>query len=275
VNITSSRDVTLEDLLFEESNSWAIHIRRSDRFTARNVKIFSGKDGFDPDASRDVLIDGAFIVSADDAIAVKNRFPAEADGKTTERVTFRNSIVCSLKSALKVGTETRGPIRDITFENCDVFDGERGVVLYAQDGGPIERVIWRNLRLYMTDWPQEKESGTVLHLLVTRREGATAVRDCLIENVTANWICRSLFAGLPDAPLEGVTVRNLILKVDKPKRGKPYLFETRDYARVPIQGLTVDWQGNEASWAGVASGKGVVVSGLKTRAEKVVPAKEN
>lgn len=263
VNVTSSRDVTVADVLFEESSSWGIHIRKCEDFTARNVKIFSGKDGFDPDASRDVLIEGAFIMSADDSVAVKNRFPDDADGKTTERVTFRNSVVASQKSALKIGTETRGPIRDVTFENCDVFDGERGIVLYARDGGPIERVTWRNLRLFMTNWPQEKESGAVFHLNIERREAATPVRDCVIENVTANWLYRSEFAGLPDAPLDGVTLRNVTVKAGSPKSGKPALFSCRDHVNVKLDGLTVDWQGNEAKWAGVMSGRGLSVSGLR------------
>jgi hypothetical protein len=32
---------------------------------------------------------------------------------------------------------------------------------------------------------------------------------------------------------------------------------------VPIDGLTIDWQGNEAGWAGVASGKGIALSGVR------------
>ena len=260
VNISSSHDVTFEDVVFEESNSWAIHIRKSDRFTARNVKVFSGKDGFDPDSSRDVRIERAFVVSADDAIAVKNRFPDDTDGKTTERVTFRDSIVTTIKSALKIGTETRGPIRDVTFENCDVFDGDRGIVLYARDGGPIERATWRNIRLFMRNWPQEKDSGAVFHLNVERREAATPVRDCRIENVTANWIYRSEFAGLADAPLSGVTLRNIHAKVEPPKTGKPALFVCRDNVDLKLDGLTVDWQGNRAQWAGVTSGEGLAVS---------------
>jgi len=274
VNITSSQDVTLEDLLFKESNSWAIHIRKSDRVTARNVKVFSGKDGFDPDASRDVLVDGAFIVSGDDAVAVKNRFPEAADGKTTERVAVRNTIACSMKSALKIGTETRGPIRDVTFENCDVYDGERGVVLYARDGGPIERATWTNLRLFIMNWPKEKESGTVFHLNIERRERPTPVRDCRIENVCANWIYRSEFAGLPDAPLDGVRLQNITASVDPPKSGKPSLFEARGNVRLPIEGLTIDWQGNEDKWAGVVSGRGITISDVQTTVgQKASPVK--
>ena len=260
INITSSQGVTIEDVLFEQSNSWAVHVRRSDRVTLRNVRVLSGKDGFDPDSSRDVLIDGAFVISGDDAIAVKNRFPSESDGRTTERVTFRNSIVSTTKSALKIGTETRGPIRDVVFENCDVFDGERGLVLYAQDGGPIERAVWRNIRLFMIDWPQEKESGAVFHFVISRRGGATPVRDCKVEDVTANWVYRSEFVGLPDAPLGGVTLRNIRIKVDPPKSGRPPLFVCGDNVRLPLEGLTLDWQGNEARWTGIVAGRGLILS---------------
>lgn len=259
LNITGSRNVTIEDLLIEESNSWAVHIRRSDNFVARNVKVFSGKDGFDPDASRDVLIEGAFAATADDSIAVKNRFPDEADGKTTERIVFTNSIVTTTKSALKVGTETRGLIRDVRFEDCDVFDGDRGIVLYARDGGPIEKVVWRNIRLFMTNWPQEKESGAVFHITIEKREAPTPVRDCLVENVLANWLFRSEFAGLPDAPLTGVALRNIRALVERPKSGKPALFSCRENVDLKLDGLKVDWQGHEAEWAGVVAGKGLRV----------------
>ncbi|UCG46361.1 MAG: hypothetical protein JSU94_12735, partial [Phycisphaerales bacterium] len=99
VNIISRSNVLFRDVLFQNSNSWAIHIRTSERFTGRNLKVFSGKDGLDPDSSRDVLLDGIFVVSIDDAVAIKNRYPDEPDGKTTERVTIRNAIVSSTKSA--------------------------------------------------------------------------------------------------------------------------------------------------------------------------------
>ena len=275
VNITSCRDVTFEDVLFEESNSWAVHIRKCDHFAASNVRVLSGKDGFDPDASRDVLIDGAFVISGGDGIAVKNRFPEEADGKVTERVVFRNSIVSTFKSALKIGTETKGPVRDITFEKCDVFDADRGIVLYANDGGPVERAVWRNIRLFMKDWPREKESGSVFHLMVTRREAPTPVRDCLIENVAANWIYRSEFAGLSDAPLNGVTFRNIRATVELPKANQPSLFVCRDNVDIPVQNLAVDWQGHQSRWSGVVLGKGLTLTGLtQSGRDKINSVKE-
>ncbi|MBN2272575.1 MAG: hypothetical protein JXN61_18325 [Sedimentisphaerales bacterium] len=267
VNITSSQKILFEDVLFQNSHSWAVHIRRSDKFTARNVKVFSGKDGFDPDSSRDVLLDGVFIVSIDDAVAVKNRYPDEPDGRTTERIVIRNAIVSSTKSSLKIGTETRGPMRYITFENCDVYDGERGIVMYARDGGPIEKAVWCDIRLFMIDWAAEKNSGKVFHLIKDKREAVTPISDCLIENVTANFIYRSEFAGLAESPLAGIKISNVEVNVGKPKEGKPYLFHAGDYVDLTIEGLTVNWQGNRDRWAGVVSGSGLNVKGLKELAE--------
>jgi hypothetical protein len=264
VNITAGKNVLFEDVLFQNSNSWAIHIRKSGHFTARNVKVFSGKDGFDPDSSRDVLIDSVFVVSIDDAVAVKNRFPDDPDGRVTERVKVRDSIVSSTKSALKIGTETRGPVRDIDFENCDIYDGERGIVLYARDGGPVERVTWRDIRMSMIDWTLEKNSGRLFHLTIDYRSKnsrvSTPVRDCLIENIKANCIYPSELAGLPDAPLDGLVMRNIELAVNPPRDQKPhYLFEPLSNVSVPVQGLKVDWQGNKHLWSGISSTRGMTI----------------
>ena len=113
----------------------------------------------------------ALIVSIDDSVAVKNRFPPQS----TQRVATRRAIVSSTKSALKIGTETRDLMKDITFEDCEVYDGERGIVLYARDGGPIEDITWRNIRMFMINWTDEPASGMSFHLTIEDREGPTPV----------------------------------------------------------------------------------------------------
>lgn len=84
LNIWRSRNVWMQDVLVRNSNSWAIHIYETDGFHANNVKVFSGKEGFDPDASRDVLIENVFVQSYDDALVVKAR--SRNPGQITERV---------------------------------------------------------------------------------------------------------------------------------------------------------------------------------------------
>lgn len=265
IDIFNSHHIELEDVCLRNSNSWALHLFGSDQIRCHKIRILSGKDGIDPDSSSDVMIDGVFIMAKDDAVAVKTRKPP----KPTERVTVRNSIVASDASALKIGTETNALIRDILFENCDVFDSDRGLVLYARDGGPIENVIWRNIRLFMIHWPHET-GGTPIQLFITKRHGLTPVRNLLIEHINANVIVPCGLSGLAEAPLNHVLLRNITLRMDYPKEGhsyfrgnaddytpqfiesqiahRPDIFKIGKYVNIKLDGLTIDWQGNRSLW---------------------------
>jgi hypothetical protein len=255
-DIAGCKEVSLEDFTVQGTNSWCVHIKFSEKFTADNLKIFSGKDGFDPDASHDVVIKNSSIQSLDDAFAVKNRYP---DKSTTERILMKNCIVTSVKSSLKIGTETRGLIKDVTWEDMDVYDCERGIVMYACDGGPVENVIWRNVRLFMVNWIHEKLSGTAFHLNIRMRDKPTPVKNCLIENVTANFIGSSQFEGLQETPLDGIKMRNIAISVGTPKRENLPLFECTKYVDLTLEEFKIDWNTNKHKWSGLVSGKGLKI----------------
>ncbi len=280
VDVIDCHHVELEDVCFRNCSSWAVHLFGSDQIRCHNIRILSGKDGIDPDSASDVMIDGVFIQAKDDAIAVKTRKPPKA----AERITVRNSIVASDASALKIGTETNALMRDILFENCDVFDSDRGLVLYARDGGPIENVTWRNIRLFMLHWPHET-GGAPIQLFITKRNGLTPVRNLVIEHVQSNIIVPCGLAGLADAPLQGARIRDLYLRVDPPQgsfsyfRGnqdafapkldllvlpaRPDLFISGDHVDVTIHGLYIDWQGNRGLWRHIVEeNKGVKIQNL-------------
>lgn len=218
--------------------------------------MLSGKDGIDPDCAKDVTIENCFVMAKDDAIVVKTRKPPA----TTERVKVHDCIVASDASALKIGTETRALIRDVLFENCEVFDSDRGIIMYARDGGPIENVRWKNIRIQVIHWPHET-GGAPFQFLITRRGGATPVRDCLVENVVTNAIVSSGFAGLPDAPLEGLILKCITINVEPPrnvdKRRRQYLLDVQHNVRMPIEDLRVIWNDQEKEWAGITSGPGL------------------
>ncbi len=256
INTDQSKHLVFEDILIQNSISWALHILRSDFVEVRNMKIFSGKDGIDPDSSSDVSVDNVCILSFDDAVAIKVR----QAGHTTERVSIRNSIFASKASALKVGTETRGLMRDILFENCEVFDSDRGIILYARDGGPIENLTWRNIHLSMLYWPIE-DGGSPIQIEIKHRDKSnpTPVRNCLIENVVASGTAPCEFAGLRKAPLDGFRIRNITFNVPPPGEGKPPLLRVFDHVQARIEGMKINWQGNEGKWAGVVEGSGLTV----------------
>jgi hypothetical protein len=128
------------------------------------------------------------------------------------------------------------------------------------DGGPVENITWRNIRMSFIDWVHETQSGAAFHFIINERKGKTPVRNCLIENVSSNFLYRSQFAGLEGAPLDGVIMRNIQVVVDQPKRDSCYLFEANENVALKIENLQIDWKNNREKWAGISSGSGIVIA---------------
>lgn len=241
-----SSDITIEDVLFRNCASWAIHLFLVERATVRNVRVLSGKDGIDPDCAKNVTIESCLVMAKDDAIVVKTRKPQAS----TEGVVVRDCIVASDASALKIGTETRALIRDVTFENCDVFDSDRGIIMYARDGGPIENVTWRNIHMQMLNWPHET-GGAPFQFVTTKRDGVTPVRSILVQDVTTEALVPSEFAGLEQAPLDGLTMRDITVRAVNPIESGQPLFRLLRFTGFCVDGLTVQWNGHRDLWGGV------------------------
>ena len=141
-----SSDIVFEGVMLQDPGSWNTHLLKCSDVTFRNVKIMndyylSNTDGFDPDASRDVLLENSFALCSDDNVAVKTSGNSGLLGDV-RRITVRGCVFITKKSSLKVGTETRGKVmEDILFENNDVLEFDRGMAVYVSDGAKV-----RNLR---------------------------------------------------------------------------------------------------------------------------------
>ncbi len=183
IDIENCDNVRLDGLMFRNSNSWMLHIRRSQNIDFRGLHLFSGKDGIDPDGSTDVMIQNVTIQSIDDAFAVKSKFK----GNSCERVTMKDCIVFSCASSLKVGTENYyGEIRDITWDNCDAVDADRGIILYTNEDGaaPICNIFWKNIRVFNFDWAVET-GGAPFQFENRRGNTGGDITDIFVENVVA------------------------------------------------------------------------------------------
>lgn len=180
-------NLAISDVIARNSNSWMLHLRRCDQVQVDNVKLFSGKDGIDPDGTRDMTVNGAVIQSIDDGFAIKSKF----SGRSCERVTMRDCIVFSCASSLKVGTENYyGVVKDITWDNCDAVDADRGCILYTnadQGDAPVSNITWRNIRVFNFPWSAETGgapfqfhnlSGVSISNVVLENIVATPTQDC-------------------------------------------------------------------------------------------------
>lgn len=141
--VFNSSNVNVSSVLMQQPASWNTHIFRSSGVRMTGVKLFSGADGFDPDCSKDVVIDSVFVHSNDDAFAVK----AVIEGHDTERITMSHALISTKKSAMKVGTESLSNFHGISFLDVEAFDIDRGLVLYPSDGGKFDSITWQRVRI--------------------------------------------------------------------------------------------------------------------------------
>lgn len=202
IDMESSTGVRLDDVVFRNSNSWMLHIRKCDQVTFDNVRLFSGKDGIDPDGSRDVLIQRATIQSIDDGFAVKSKF----SGRSCERVTMRDCVVFSCASSLKIGTENYyGVVKDIVWDRCDAVDADRGCILYTKEDtgvAPISNITWRNIRVFNFRWDVET-GGAPFQF---DNNTGVSVSNVLLENIVAYPTTGSAAFGTVSATFRNVIV---------------------------------------------------------------------
>lgn len=256
VFVNQSQHVSLEYLVVRGSYSWSTHISQSKDVNISGYKIFSGADGFDPEGSTDVRIDSSFVHSSDDAIAVK----ALTKGHNCERITMTNMLMSSKKSSLKVGTESLSNFKDILFKDIELFFAERGLVIYAKDGGTFENIRWENVHISsFYPYADEKETGAIFDFEVTHRSGYSQTANITATGIEAPAIASSKFKGNEGAKLRGVKLHNITLHVQTPLKSednsKRYLVTCRKNVEpVDVDGLNLAWGTNRGLWAGVQDG---------------------
>jgi polygalacturonase len=186
--ILNSSDVRIDGIIVRDPGSWNTHILYSEKIDIRNVKMLndielSNTDGFDPDASKDVVIDHCFAYCSDDNVAVKSTGTSGLL-RDAENIIVRNCVFLTKKSALKVGTESlSATLKNIVFVNNDVIESDRGMSLYCADGAVFDDIRFINNR-FESNWPDAKRCG--INFTITKRTPASRagemknilIKDC-------------------------------------------------------------------------------------------------
>ena len=106
------------------AESWTLHLLGCFDVKVRDVVIRNplhgpNNDGIDIQSCKNVSITGCDIYTSDDAIVLKNRHPDYCHIPCAN-IVVANCTLTSVCNALKIGTETIGSFRNITFCNCTV-----------------------------------------------------------------------------------------------------------------------------------------------------------
>ncbi len=147
---TQGSRIRIDGIVFRDSSTWNIPIRRSDHVTVRNVKILgyrANSDGIDICNSRDVIVEDCFIRTLDDLIVVKT----DRGAGRAERIVARNCVLWNeVAHALSVGAELREDVNDVLFTDCDIIHDkgrEWTLRVYHCDSARITNVRFEKLRI--------------------------------------------------------------------------------------------------------------------------------
>jgi len=181
------KNILIEGVTITNSPFWCVHLLRSENIIARKVKFDAfnkNNDGFDPEYSKNILIEDIDFNNADDNVAVKAGRDHEGrkTGISSENIIIRN---CRFKGlhGLVIGSEMSAGVQNVFVENC-TYGGycKRGIYLKSNPdrGGFIRNIYVNNVAF------DHVEDGVFITSFY-HGEGKgfeTDIRDVFIENLS-------------------------------------------------------------------------------------------
>lgn len=120
-----SDHVHVYDISLFHSPFWNHHFFDCDRVHVKGVNVVApddspNTDGFDPDSSRNVLIEDSWYSGGDDCVAIKSGWDCfgVAYGKPSVNITIRNMSCHGRLAGIAIGSEMSGGIENVTVAGC-------------------------------------------------------------------------------------------------------------------------------------------------------------
>lgn len=227
IRMVSCRDILIEGVTLQKSPMWMQHYLDCTDLTVRDIRVINhgnhNNDMIDVDSSRNVVIQGCYGDSDDDALTLKSTGP-----DPTENVVISDCILRSHVNAIKLGTESTGGFRNITITNCVILrsefmkniagasEGFAGIALEAVDGGTLERIAISNITMTGIPTPLFMRLGNRarLHRPDAPKPAVGLFRDVNVDNIVATGVgnISCSISGIPGHPIQGVRVSNVTLR---------------------------------------------------------------
>ncbi len=285
------RDVLVEDVTLVGSTLWNVRLWGCEGVVMRGVNIESdlekaaNSDGVDIDGSRNVRISDCRITTGDDAIVLKSgtwRWDGKGGSFPTENVVVTNCVLASSSSAFTIGTESYEDFRHIVLSDSVVRDSNRAFGINVQDGATVEDVRIANVtvELRRRHWNWWGDADLLKFVLKKRTPESRlgAVRDVVVEDVTAHVQGTSRIAGYAERPLEGITlsgIRILVGPESTPDKRATRALVAEGVEGLRIRDLEVGWAGEPGPrWEGavvIRKARDVELSGFVGRAAPRAP----
>jgi polygalacturonase len=220
-HVYECENILLHGVTFTGSPFWTLHPAFSRNITVRNVTVkrshpnrIGNDDGFDPDSSQDVLVDGSHFDTVDDNIAIKSGRDNDAwNGPPSENIIVRNSTFAYAHwGGVVIGSEVGGGVRNVFVEN--VWMGQVGRALYVKSntdrGGFVENIHARNVQVAKADRCIMLEST---YNGVKDHAHPTPFRNLRFDKVVCDEANHGVISdGLSQLPIRDLHLRNIVIK---------------------------------------------------------------
>lgn len=229
IGIKLCKNVSIKDLTLTDGGHFALLATGADNITLDNLRVDTGRDGFDIDCCKNVKVSNCYINAPyDDGICLKSSF-ALGYSRATENITITNCQVTAynigalvsgtftkdiprrwITGRIKFGTESNGGFHNIAISNC-VFDNSRGIALESVDGGALEDVVISNITMKgVADVPLFIRLG--LRMRNPSSEPKSTIKRISINNLIAYDVDPSrgiMLMGSKNYPIEDISLTNL------------------------------------------------------------------
>ncbi len=210
------KNILIEGVTILRSPMWEIHPVLSSNITVRGVKINShgpNNDGFDPESSRDILVEDTLFDTGDDCIAIKAG--RNGDGRRvnvpSENIVIRRCVMQDGHGGVVLGSECTGGIRNVFVEDCEMDSPNLDRALRFKNnavrGGVLENVFIRNVKI-------GRVGEAVLTIDLLYEEGAQGafppvVRNVQLDRITSTASPRVMYIrGFEGAVIDNIRISN-------------------------------------------------------------------
>lgn len=233
ISLRLCRRVRVTGVRLVRSPSWTIHPWRCENVHIAGVTITNppdapNTDGIDPESCRDVLITGCVIDVGDDAIVLKAGASEDGAGEfpPCERVVISDCSIVRGHGGIVIGSEMSGGVRDVQVANCLLRGTDRGIRIKTRRGrgGWVQNLSVANVTMREVGCPlvaqmyyrytglREADVPWVASREPQPVDARTPrIRQLRITGLTAVDVtgpCLGFLYGLPEAPIESVSLRD-------------------------------------------------------------------
>jgi len=220
INLYNCTNVLISELTFVNSPAWTIHPVYCKNVTIEKISIIQpyespNTDGINPESCNNVRILNCFVDCGDDCITIKSGYNEDGRrvGIPCENIVISNCTFAHGRSAIGIGSEMSGGIRNIAISNC-VFNGTlRGLRIKTGRGrgGTVENYRADNIIMNNVETAISIDMfyGGKDTNIVPVTEETPFFRNIHLSNITAVNVVDALeILGLPEAPVEDFSIHN-------------------------------------------------------------------